>query len=93
MTDTATQVKRDSAAVRVLRRMADGQWHTNVDLTRPHIGGNRGVGRLWEVEKKHSLKIMREKIGIDQWRYRWVDHWRLEEVLGAAPKVEQGKLI
>ena len=49
--------KREAAALRVLRLLSDGQWHSNVDITQPWIGGNRGVGRLWEMRRAWAIAV------------------------------------
>lgn len=79
--DTATREKRTSSRLRVLQLLADGQWHTNVEITLPKHGGNRGVGRLWEAERDFGLTIERARYGVDMHRYRWVDPWPREQIV------------
>ena len=96
MTDAATREKRENSTIRVLRYMAAGTWCTNVALTQPQVGGNRGVARLWEAERAFGLQIERRKVGVDRHEYRWCDPHRLAEVLavmrGEVVKVKQTEM-
>ena len=72
MTDAATRAKRLSHKERVLLLMSDGQWHSNVEICDPSIGGNRGVGRLWEAQREGLIVYEKKCIGVDEYAYRYV---------------------
>lgn len=67
----ATQQKRLTARARVALLLADGGWHSNVEICHPHIGGNRGVGRLWELQRQGAV-VEKRRVGVDQYEYRMV---------------------
>ena len=84
MTDVATRTKRLNAKERVLLLMSDGQWHSNVEICHPAIGGNRGVGRLWEAEREGRIVYEKKQVGVDKYMYRLVK---------PAEPVKQGALL
>lgn len=82
--------KREAAALRVLRLMRDGRWHTNIEITHPAVGGNRGVGRLWELERYWFIVVEKRSRGEDSWEYRWIDRDRFGEIEATWPKKPMG---
>ena len=72
MTDAATRTKRLGHKERVIALMSDGQWHSNVEICHPAIGGNRGVGRLWEARRERGLIVEKRRVGVDRYAYRLV---------------------
>ena len=75
--------KRECHALRVLRLMSDGRWHRNIDIT--SVGGNRGVGRLWELGRDYGIRVRKRRTGEDAWEYRWIDTDRYAEIVAAWP--------
>lgn len=68
----ATERKRlNAAALRVLAHLQHHGEATNVELCAPHIGGNRAVGRVWELIQ-HGYDIRKEHLHGGTWKYRLV---------------------
>ncbi len=63
--------KRESNALRLLRRLSDGRWHTSLDLVQH--AGIRANGRLWDLRRKYGICVEMVRTGEDQFRYRWTD--------------------
>lgn len=66
------KVERDrlnAAAVRVLAYLQTHQWATNIELSRPEVGGLRAVGRIHEL-RQHGHVIEKKHVDGGVWRYR-----------------------
>ena len=85
--------RREAHALRVLRLLSDGNWHSNIDITMPYVGGNRGVGRLWELRRAWGIDVDKVRMGEDQWAYRWVDYGRFAEIVAAWGKKVQPRQL
>jgi len=89
--------KRETNALRLLRCLSDGEWHTSLDLVQH--AGIRANGRLWDLRQKYHINVEMEKTGEDHFRYRWTANAEYRDrliewvVRGAAPvEPKQGAL-
>lgn len=58
----------NAAALRVLAYLQQHGSATNVELCAPGIGGNRAVGRVWELTQ-HGYDIHKEHVSGGTWKY------------------------
>lgn len=79
--------KRENNAIRFLRLMSDGRWHTNGSLAK--VCGYRFGARKWELVKAYGIDIEKRTIGEDQYEYRWRDSEAKKAIVLSA--VERGE--
>lgn len=63
--------KRASNALKLLRQLQDGRWHTTWSLTL--AAGTRFGGRLHELRRAYSIAVEKRQTGVDVFEYRWRD--------------------
>lgn len=66
-TDT-DRLRLSGNRARVLAYLQQHGSATNVELSRPDVGGLRGVGRVWELERM-GYRITKAKEHGGTWRY------------------------
>ena len=66
----AGEIRRRSAAQRrvVAYLKAHGR-ATNVELCRPEVGGNRGIGRLWQAVQAGEVAVRKSHVKGGVWQY------------------------
>lgn len=42
---------------------------TNVELCRPEVGGNRGIGRLWKAVQAGEIAVRKSHVKGGVWKY------------------------
>ena len=63
--------KRTNNAIKLLRQLSDGRWHTTWSLTL--AAGTRFGGRLHELRKAHGIAVEKRQTSIDVFEYQWRD--------------------
>lgn len=68
--DHAEPARLRTNAERVADLMADGAWHSNVELIA--VGGQAGVRRLFDLQAEGRLAYEKKRIAGGLWTYRKV---------------------
>jgi len=61
--------RRSAAQRRVVAYLKARGSATNVELCRPEVGGNRGIGRLWQAVQAGEIAVRKSHVKGGVWRY------------------------